>query len=119
MHPVRFPQSMFQDYKNIFGKGHRALLKSSPQKKFYLYVHPSIEEWLKRHIDYTDKGFFQCDSMGKISYFYDLEIIYKDYIKNNLNNSQSLIKKTSEKKGIDELPMDKCCSVSIQDGLLI
>ena len=30
MHPVRFPQSMFQDYKNIFGKGHRALLKSSP-----------------------------------------------------------------------------------------
>jgi hypothetical protein len=76
-------------------------------------VHPSIEEWLKLHIDYTNNGFFQQDPMGKISYFYDLEVIYKDYISENINCSHSLIKKTSEANGKVSLPMDKCCSVSV------
>ena len=57
--------------------------------------------------------------MGKISYFYDLEVIYKDFISENINCSHSLIKKTSETKWKQELPMDKCCSVSVQNGLLI
>ena len=43
-------------------------------------MHPSIEVWLKQHLEYTDKGYFQKDSQGKISYFYDLEEIYKEYI---------------------------------------
>jgi hypothetical protein len=34
VHPIRYRQTMFQDYKNIFGHGTRALYLSSPLKTY-------------------------------------------------------------------------------------
>jgi hypothetical protein len=49
-HPNGYRQVMFVDYKNIYGRGHSALfLHTSPHKQYYLFVAPSIKEWLSRH----------------------------------------------------------------------
>lgn len=80
-------------------------------------MHASIEEWLERQVEYTDLSYFQTDSMGRISTFFDLETIYSKEIEKNQNSTQSLIKKSEDKESL--LPMDKCCSLSIQNGLMV
>jgi hypothetical protein len=52
LHPNGYRQVMFQDYKNIFNMGNRALfLHTSPHKQYYVYLGPSLEEWLKQHLN--------------------------------------------------------------------
>jgi hypothetical protein len=60
---------MFQDYRNIFGKGSRAMfLHTSPHKQYYVYLAPCLEHWLNEHLArLRQKKYFIQD--GKISYF--------------------------------------------------
>lgn len=55
MHPRRFPQIMFMDYKNILGQGNTACFVSSPKKHYYLKVADSLEEWIGRHLDMLEQ----------------------------------------------------------------
>lgn len=68
-HPNGYRQVMFQDYKNVFGKGYNALfLHTSPHKQYYVYIAPSLEYWLEMHLQKLRSKYFLTQN-GKISYF--------------------------------------------------
>lgn len=72
MHPNGYRQMMFQDYTNVFGRGHNALyLHTSPHKQYYIYLYKNIEEWLTIHLDYLLKNKFYIQK-NRVSYFLNL-----------------------------------------------
>lgn len=64
---------MFQDYKNIFGRGYNTLyLHTSPHKQYYVFIANSLEEWLAKHLKKLKDQNFLIQN-GKISYFANMK----------------------------------------------
>ena len=76
MHPIGYPQAMVMDYKNLLGKGCTALYLTSPRHIYYIYVAKSINEFMQKHIENTEKNQFQKQGDGEITTFYNLDTIY-------------------------------------------
>jgi hypothetical protein len=83
-HPRGFPQTMFMDIQNTLGKGKTALFMSTPKKQYYLYMWPSLADWLESHVSMVKNRQFEINHNYQISTFLDIENIDKDYIKENL-----------------------------------
>jgi hypothetical protein len=77
-HPNGYRQILFQDHRNIYGKGHTALLyHTSPHKQYYYYIAPSIEHWLKEMTDKLKNQQFLLQK-GHVSYFCNVRNMLKD-----------------------------------------
>jgi len=58
--------------------GHRALfLHTSPHKQYYIYLAPSLEDWLRTHHENLLKERFFIQA-GKISYFSNVKSCMQD-----------------------------------------
>ena len=58
VNPIRYPQCMFVDYKNKWGKGNTAMFLSSQKKQYLLYIAPSFTHWLKQHIENLENNYY-------------------------------------------------------------
>jgi len=98
MHPIRFPQSMFCDYRNIMGKGRNCLYLSSPRRHYYQFIAPSFEHWLSHHLDMLQRNHFLVEDDGSITAWLNMDEVFKDYIKLSANDSvwQPRIEKNDE-----------------------
>mmetsp|Transcript_41995 Transcript_41995/g.64313 ORF Transcript_41995/g.64313 Transcript_41995/m.64313 type:complete len:117 (+) Transcript_41995:743-1093(+) len=69
---------MFQDFKNVFGRGHAALyLHTSPHKQFYVYMTKSIESWLEDYVNKLRNRMYLIQK-GNISYFVNVRNMVKE-----------------------------------------
>ena len=120
VHPMRYPQSMFMDYKNIMGQGVNTLFLSSPQKHYLLQVGDSFTQWLQNLVSMLENGFYHVNDSGMVRTFYNLSKIYADYIEKHKMSKQSMIQKSEEVETHQLMrPLKDTYSVNISNGLLV
>ena len=57
-----YRQSTFVDWTNKFGRGHRAIYKSSPNRQYYQYLAPNFEFWVENHLYNLKNNFYTIKS---------------------------------------------------------